>query len=859
MSQEFGAGQTLAQMTADNGGLFLDIALDIVYQVGEFLEALHSQRRVHGAISPASIFLGQDGKVQVLDSERAALEEEIAHHYQAPEVRAGEPVKPCADFYALGVTLYKALTGEVPTDPQAPWPGDKCPGLPPELDELVAKCLNTDPSRRVQSAYEFLDGVEDVRNSLAQEAGDTIIGMEDLLVGQTLGSYRLVERLGQGGMATVYKAYEPALSRYVAIKVLPQFFAHDPNFMRRFQREAKASARLSHPNIVSIHSFDEQDGITYIAMQFVDGGTLKQSRGLVYESKEAIRLALPILRALAYAHEQGIVHRDIKPSNVLMANGDWPVLADFGLAQMAEVSMRLTGTGVGVGTPAYMSPEQGQGVNVDHRTDIYSMGIMLYEMLTGDVPFRTDTPMAIVIKHITAPIPPPRTINPRIPEALELIVLKATAKAPDDRYQSADEMATALEEVLTQISGLASEGSGAAPKIADQFESRSQPDLTAIPSATPMRRNWRKLALVLVPVIALVFIGGLLLLRQLFSNGQALPGLGSRVTETSVAEAVVAVPSTEEPAHTPTDTPSPTFTIVPTLVPEPTQTSAPAVAYLGGGTGQVAFVSDREGDMQIYLVSIDSGENPQLLAEIPGGACQPAWSPDGSQLVFVSPCESQEETYPNSSLYLIDANSNNMTMLPLGATGNYDPAWSLDGNRIAFTSLRDGRAQVYIYTLADQSVELISDKFSHNFQPIWAPDGERIAFVSSRFGNSLIFIMSVEGREVSQFSRTSAAIYTHPRWSPDGSAILYMKVNEDGITNLKVSLIEEQGFSEKIVIPKFVEPMRDPAYSPDGLWVAFSSNRDGTNHNIWLVSANGIELWELTTDPAHDFDPAWRP
>ena len=157
---------------------------------------------------------------------------------------------------------------------------------------------------------------------------------------------------------------------------------------------------------------------------------------------------LPIARALAYAHKRGVIHRDIKPSNVLISDEGWPVLADFGLAQMAQASARLTESGVGMGTPTYMSPEQGQGDRVDHRTDIYSFGIMLYELVTGEAPFRADTPMAVVIKHLTAPMPMPSQVNPNIPPEVETLILKATAKNPDDRFQSAEELALAMERAL---------------------------------------------------------------------------------------------------------------------------------------------------------------------------------------------------------------------------------------------------------------------------------------------------------------------------------------------------------------------------------------------------------------------------
>ncbi len=454
-------GQTLAGMLGGAANLPVNFILDFAQSVGATLEELHQTGNVHGGLRPETTWLASDGSVQLMNigfavalSLNTLLGEDSvsANPFNAPEIRSGGSFSIPTDFYALGAILYQALTGELPElEVTDPWPGSKVPGLPPELDELVANCLAPAPENRVQSAAEFLNGVEEVRKGMATGGQDTILGMEDALVGHTLGAYKLVERMGQGGMATVYKGYEAALDRYVAIKVLPQFFARDPNFMQRFRREAKAVAQLNHPSIVPIYSYGEESNITYIAMQYVPGGTLKQGRGQVYEPQEAIKLALPIVRSLSYAHSRGIVHRDIKPSNVLLSDEGWPLLADFGLAKMAEETGQLTGTGVGVGTPMYMSPEQGQGVGVDHRTDIYSMGIMLYEMLTGDVPFRADTPMAIVIKHMTAPMPMPREINPDIPEVLERIILKATAKNQADRYQTAEEMAIALEQAQLQL------------------------------------------------------------------------------------------------------------------------------------------------------------------------------------------------------------------------------------------------------------------------------------------------------------------------------------------------------------------------------------------------------------------------
>jgi serine/threonine protein kinase len=459
-------GKTLADRIAGSGGLPEPEIIELAYRLGKYLEALHSSDLLQGIFSPQELlFPGEGGAplvtapalASLLDLPKLLKSGALPERpYYAPELTVGKSVDARSDLYSLGAILFEALTGKpVPKPEISPekttivtWlPSRLRRDISPALDELAATCLHPEPAKRYPSLAAFLSALEDLRPQA--EESPSVIAMEDSLVGQTLGAYRLVERLGQGGMATVYKAYEPALNRYVAIKVLPQFFANDPSFAVRFRREAKAVARLSHPNIVPIYSYGESGGVTYIAMQFVEGGTLKHERGEKMDCATALRLLLPITRALDYAHKRGIVHRDVKPSNVLLGEEGWPLLADFGLAKMAEGSSeKLTGTGVGMGTPMYMSPEQGQGVNVDHRSDIYSLGIMLYEFVTGDVPFRADTPMAIVIKHMTAPMPMPRSVDPSIPEAVEALILKATAKDSADRYQSAADLADAMEAIL---------------------------------------------------------------------------------------------------------------------------------------------------------------------------------------------------------------------------------------------------------------------------------------------------------------------------------------------------------------------------------------------------------------------------
>jgi serine/threonine protein kinase/Tfp pilus assembly protein PilF len=268
--------------------------------------------------------------------------------------------------------------------------------------------------------------------------------------GENVGAYRIVEKLGQGGMATVYKAYHPALDRYVAIKVMHPAFMEDPNFLARFQREARIVAKLDHPHIIPIYDFAEHNGHPYLVMRFIEGETLKAriERGPL-ESQEIMRITRAVGEALTYAHGQGVLHRDIKPSNILLTPDGGVYLTDFGLARMAEAGESTLSRDMMLGTPQYISPEQAKGMrNLDARTDIYSLGVVLYELLVGRVPFTADTPYAIVHDHIFTPLPMPRELNPDLPKDLERTLLKALAKNPDDRFQSVDELVTALEASL---------------------------------------------------------------------------------------------------------------------------------------------------------------------------------------------------------------------------------------------------------------------------------------------------------------------------------------------------------------------------------------------------------------------------
>jgi eukaryotic-like serine/threonine-protein kinase len=261
--------------------------------------------------------------------------------------------------------------------------------------------------------------------------------------------YEVGRLLGAGGMAEVYEGHDRLLARRVAIKVLLSQYARDPAFLARFKREAQAAASLSHPNIVAVYDTGVQNGTNFIVMEYVEGRTLRdviRNEGPLMPERAA-EIAADVCNALAAAHARGLIHRDVKPGNVMLTPDGTVKVMDFGIAR-ATTSETITQTAAVIGTAQYISPEQAQGQTVDFRSDLYSLGCCLYEMLTGVVPFTGATPVAIAYRHVREDPTPPRQLNPDVSPALEAVVLKAMAKHPDDRYQTATEMRRALQRAV---------------------------------------------------------------------------------------------------------------------------------------------------------------------------------------------------------------------------------------------------------------------------------------------------------------------------------------------------------------------------------------------------------------------------
>lgn len=293
------------------------------------------------------------------------------------------------------------------------------------------------------------------------------------LIGQTIGQYIITEQIGQGGMATVYKALQPAVERYVAIKVLPPHLSLNQTFIKRFQQEAKAIAQLEHPHILPVYDYkSEKEGIIYIVMRYLDSGTLVNRLKKPTDPAKIVRLLMQVAKALDHTHQQGITHRDIKPSNILIDTHGGALLTDFGIAKIMAKSQDLT-EGRIIGTATYMSPEQAQGQPVDGRSDIYSLGVILYQVMVGQPPFAAETSAALLYKHVYEPLPRPRTIKPEISQAMEQVIIKVLAKNPADRYQTASEFEQAMQAALPGIDPHPSP-INSAPVETDQVKPRSK-------------------------------------------------------------------------------------------------------------------------------------------------------------------------------------------------------------------------------------------------------------------------------------------------------------------------------------------------------------------------------------------------
>ncbi len=718
--------------------------------------------------------------------------------------------------------------------------------------------------------------------------------------------YRILEILGQGGMGAVYRAVDENLGVEVAIK--ENLFTTD-EYARQFRREAVILANLRHPNLPRVTDhFDVPGQGQYLIMDFIEGEDLRQRmdrEGQLPEA-EVIILGMAICEALTYLHhsEPQIVHRDIKPGNVKITPDGHVFLVDFGLAKIVQRGQATT-TGARAMTPGYSPPEQYGTARTDHRSDIYSLGATLYAALCGALP---EDGLARAMDQAT--LTPVRKHNPAVSRRLAAAIEKALAVQPDDRFQTAEEFRIALLNASRSTRKLtgplmvtpppdapeasASEdfaadsappemppppnGSGLAEMGGSPFE-RHKPleellDEHVRTQTRPKKRGGCLWILILL-LLGIAGAGGWYAYQYPVQARQAAatvsvyvmsipdrpPFAPSIVTATPLpAMPTAEARATSTPLPVAADSsPTPTASLTPTPTEAATATSTPTTAPtpLGGGAGELAFVSDRSGEPQIWLANLD-GSHLRQLTFVAGGACEPEWAPDGSRLVFVSPCDGYTEMYLGGGLFVINADGSGLTALLDKSSGDYDPAWSPDGSKIVFTSLRGaGKPWVYLLDLTTNELTPLAMEGSKNMQPEWSPDGKKIVFISTARKGERIWTMNTDGTEAQPFSGGDG-LYSRPEWSPlDGQMVFSFRRDVSAPPTWYASSTVH--FST-IPLMSTTDPKRGPSYSPDGQWVVYESWPDGKNHDIWVVSASGGEPRLLLDYPgSNEFDPAWRP
>ncbi|MFN0110598.1 MAG: protein kinase domain-containing protein [Blastocatellia bacterium] len=761
---------------------------------------------------------------------------------------------------------------EFPAAEQAAFLAEACGGdteLRREVESLLVAHLEAEADFLSTPAPEL------ALRELAKHQQPSFIGQS--LVGMTFGQYKALSVLGVGGMGEVYLARDDRLGRQLALKILPPRFVADNSRVERFQREASAVSALNHPNIVTVYDIGQlEDGTHFIAMEYVDGQTLREKIPVTQqeslEVKEVVEIALQISAALAAAHQAGIIHRDIKPENLMLRRDDYVKVVDFGLAKLTEPERSLaetlgengdpaaTNPGTVLGTLRYMSPEQAQGRDVDGRSDLFSLGIVLYELLTGSPPFKGHKPAAIldaVVHHTPLSL---TQLLPDLPPKFEQIITRLLEKDRDLRYQSADELRLALKQFKRELDS--------AP--AQALNSDSANSGNAVSFRTAVSTRWLKAKTVAVSVLALVGIGLVAWRFWPHDNTEPSPwpnAYSSRLTEFPGEERFVSLSPDGKSVFYSRRVQGQTDIFWQRI-----GSSNPTNLTLGNDANdeqpacspngaRVVFRSERNGGGLFVMGA--SGENVQRIANF---GHNPSWSPDEQQIV----CGTDYVFIPKlpgvkSRLVVINVASGQQRVL-MESDDAAQPRWSPGGQRIAYYR---NRRDIWTIAADGSDPRPVTDDAAVDWNPVWSGDGKYLYFASDRKAAASLWRVRIDqatGRTLSQLETVTGptAEVLQMDLSRDGRSIVYVtRVQDANIKAIGFDPVKMITTGDAVAITQGTRPSGSPSLSPDGEWVAFHS-LGAPQEDIWLARADGSGTQanlatNLTNDAPLDRSPRWSP
>ena len=634
----------------------------------------------------------------------------------------------------------------------------------------------------------------------------------------SIDRYQIKHELGRGGMAVVYLAADPRIGREVAVKIILGTLMDDAVYRKRFNREVKAVAALEHPNIVPIYDYGIFEKQPFLVMRYMSDGTLAaRIARKPLPLGDTVTLILRIGEALDEAHSRGIIHRDIKPANILFDQYGKAFLADFGIVKNLDAQTTPTDPKALAGTPAYMSPEQVQGKKLDGRSDVYSVGAMLFELLAGKRPFVADMPVAVALMHLNDPVPDILALKPGLPAPIGTIITRAMAKSPEERYPTVG----ALAADLAAAAGMtAADVVAYAPRITKASRKNQEdnsPATMPVGDGEPVRP-----VRIQVPARGSRLTGTPILLGALGVLALCVGGVAAMLSWGGSGHAAA--------------------TATPFIAPStPTQVAMP-----GGGTGQIAFVTNAAGTPDIFLLDVRSKATQRLATTIVSKT-SPSWSRDGRSMLFVSQVANQYV------ILSMKADASDVTTVLQQAATIYSAAWSPDGSKIAFTSKQDGSPQIFEMNADGTDVIQLTEGGSQNWMPAWSPNGKTIVFYSGRDKSLDIYRMNADGSHQTALTTNPAQDYD-PAWSPDGKRIAFVS-ERDG--NPEIYSMNADG-SDQTRLTNNDSADTSPAWSPDGSLISFISRRDGTAQ-IYLMNADGSDQRQMTDNADDALTPTWQP